>query len=318
MKRKKLISIIIPVYNEEENIYPIYETVLNDIIQKENTYDFEIIFTDNHSIDKTFEKLSELYNKDSRVRVFRFTRNFGYQRSILTGYLQSRGEAIIQLDCDLQDPPLIILKFIRDWECGYDVVYGVRRRRKENFIINKSRYFFYRLINYLSEEDLPLDAGDFRLIDRKIINEIKKFEDAQPYLRGMIASMGFKQKGIVYDRNERLRGKSKFKLRDLIILAIDGILNHSILPLRLSTFFGLGISIITIIAIIFYATGKLILGYNWPAGFTTLSIMVLFGVGVNSLFLGIIGEYIGRIYQQVKKRPLVIIEECLDVENINK
>lgn len=312
MINKKLVSIVIPVFNEEANIFPLYEALFPIINGCKDLYNFELIFTDNHSTDNTFIQLRELREIDRRVKVFRFSRNFGYQRSILSGCLQSSGDAIIQLDCDLQDPPELILEFLKHWEEGCKVVYGIRRNRQENAILHLCRKIFYRLINYLSEDKLPVDVGDFRLIDRKLIDVLQQVDDARPYLRGMIASMGFKQRGILYDRRARERGKSNFGFKDLVGLALDGVLNHSVIPLRLATFFGVGISILTVLAIILYSVSKLIFGLNWPDGFTTLTVLVLGGICVNALFLGIIGEYIGRIFQQVKKRPLVIFEAKLD------
>ena len=314
---RKLVSLIIPVFNEDGNVGPLYEAVTPIIKQCEDRYDFELIFTDNHSTDGTFSKLSELRDRDRRVRVFRFSRNFGYQKSILTGYLKARGDALIQLDCDLQDPPELIPEFLKRWEEGCAVVYGIRRSRKESAVLHYVRKLFYRLANYLSEDELPVDAGDFRLIDKKVVDILRQVDDAQPYLRGMIAAMGFRQEGIPYDRRNRERGTSNFRFKDLVGLAIDGILNHSIVPLRLATYFGVSISIITIIAIAAYSSARLLFGINWPAGFTTLAVLTLAGISVNALFLGVIGEYLGRIYQQVKKRPLIIIESELDDYNNN-
>lgn len=311
-QNKKLISLIIPVFNEEDNIFPLYEAVLPIINDCTNQYNFELIFTDNHSTDSTFSILTELRKIDQRVRVFRFSRNFGYQKSILTGYLKARGDALIQLDCDLQDPPELIPEFLKHWEEGCAVVYGVRRSRRESAILHFARKLFYRMANFLSEDDLPVDVGDFRLIDKKVVDVLRQVDDAQPYLRGMIAAMGFKQHGIEYDRRGRERGQTNFRFKDLVGLALDGILNHSIVPLRLATFFGIGVTVITLLAILGYVLGKLLFSLNWPAGFTTLTVLVLAGISVNALFLGIIGEYLGRIYQQVKKRPLVIIESMLD------
>lgn len=309
----KIISILVPVLNEEDNILPLYFKITNIFESVKDSYDFELVFTDNHSEDKTFEILSDLALRDRRVKVLRFSKNFGFQKSIYAGYLHATGDAAIQIDCDLQDPPEMILDFIKLWGAGYDVVYGVRKNRKEGIFINASRKIFYRLINYLSEDELPLDAGDFRLVDRKIMDTLRSCEDSQPYLRGMIASFGFKQIGVEYDREERKRGSSKFNLRKLIALAMDGILSHSVVPLRLATYTGLMISIVTFAAIFMYATKKLFFGHDWPAGFATTTILMLLSISLNALFLGIIGEYLGRIYKQTKKTPTVIIESRLNV-----
>ena len=214
----KKISIVIPVYNEQDNILPVYNTVTKSISTLMNKYDFEFIFMDNHSSDNTFLNLKGLAQKDSRIKIARLSRNFGYQKSIYTGYLLTSGDAVIQLDGDLQDPPAMIPEFIKQWENGYSIVYGVRIARKESFILQGIRKIFYRLIDFLSEDQLPHDAGDFRLVDKRIIDEMRKLYDYSPYLRGMIAAMGFNQIGIPYQRNERLHGKSKFDVNSLFRL----------------------------------------------------------------------------------------------------
>jgi dolichol-phosphate mannosyltransferase len=178
--------------------------------------------------------------------------------------------------------------------------------------MNVVRKTFYRIIDWLSEDELPLDAGDFRLVDRCILDELQKFEDNQPYLRGAIAALGFDQIGIPYNRAERQRGKSKFSFGELIGLALDGILNHSVVPLRIATYLGLTISVITFLGLVGYAIGRLFLGKDWPPGFATTIILILGSLSLNALFLGIIGEYLGRIYRQVKRRPLTIVERELN------
>jgi len=311
-ERKRLISICVPVFNEESNIEPLYSALLPIMDQLSELYEFELLFTDNHSTDRTFEALEQLAQRDVRVRAIRFSRNFGFQRSIATSYANARGDAAIQIDCDLQDPPALILDFVRKWEEGYKVVYGVRNMRREGWGMNVVRKTFYRIIDWLSEDELPLDAGDFRLVDRCILDELQKFEDNQPYLRGAIAALGFDQIGIPYNRAERQRGKSKFSFGELIGLALDGILNHSVVPLRIATYLGLTISMITFLGLVGYAIGRLFLEKDWPPGFATTIILILGSLSLNALFLGIIGEYLGRIYRQVKRRPLTIVERELN------
>jgi dolichol-phosphate mannosyltransferase len=227
----------------------------------------------------------------------------------MTGYSRARGDAAIQLDVDLQDPPELINRFLEEWRSGAEVVYGIRVKRQESWIINAQRVLFYRLIDRLSEEKIPLDAGDFRLISRRVIDLLKSFEDAQPYLRGTIATLGFKQVGIPYSRNARVRGESKFPFSKLVSLAMDGILNHSTVPLRISTYFGLAVSVITLLSVFGYVVARLVLGSKWPAGFATLAALGLASISINAMLLGIIGEYLGRMYQQMKKQPLTIIED---------
>lgn len=309
---RPLVSIVVPVYNEEETVAAFYAAVVPIAEQLHDTYDFEFVFTDNHSEDRTFELLQEIAARDGRVRVFRFSRNFGFQRSILTGYLRSRGDVAIQLDVDLQDPPELIPVFLEHWRNGADVVYGVRVTRKEGRLISASRALFYRLIDQLSEERIPPDAGDFRLISRRVIDTLARYEDAQPYLRGTIATIGFKQVGVPYSRNARMMGESKFPFSKLVSLALDGILNHSVLPLRLSTYFGFAVSCLTLIGVFVYVSFKLITHAAWPAGFATLAALILGGISVNAMLLGIIGEYLGRMYMQMKKGPLTIVEAQVD------
>lgn len=309
---KRLISICVPVFNEEGNIEPLYRELLPVMGGLSAKYDFELLFTDNHSTDRTFEILESLARQDHRIRAIRFSRNFGFQRSIFTAYMNCRGEAAIQIDCDLQDPPSLIADFIEKWEQGYHVVYGVRTSRKESRWMNTTRRIFYRLIDALSEDPLPHDAGDFRLVDRRILNELRAFEDYQPYLRGTIAAIGFQQIGLSYDRAERLTGESKFSFGELFGLALDGILNHSVVPLRIATLLGSVVSVTTLLGIVGYMIGRLFLGRNWPPGFATIIILILGSLSLNALFLGIIGEYLGRIYRQVKRRPLTITERELN------
>ncbi len=312
MSKKQLISIIVPVFNEAENIRPLYDRVKSVVSELKDFYDFEFVITDNHSTDGSFETLKKICKTDARLRVFRFSKNFGYQRSILTGYAKAKGDAIIQLDCDLQDPPEMISEFLAFFEKGYDVVYGIRRSRQEGRIINYLRSVFYRLIDRLAEDQLPHHAGDFRLVSKRVVDELKQTDDFQPYIRGMIAAIGFSQTGIPYDRGKRERGKSKFSFSQLLSLALDGILYHSVVPLRIASLTALVMAVITFIGITIYFVSNLLYGQDWPAGFATTTILILFSITLNALFLGIIGEYLGRIYQQVKKRPVSIVESSLN------
>ncbi len=309
MMEKKLISLVIPVYNEQEVLPQTFARVKALADSLAQRYDFEFVFTDNHSTDNTFALLTAFSSQDRRVRALRFSKNFGYQRSILTGYLAASGDAVVQLDADLEDPPELIAKFLDEWEGGFDVVYGVRLSRHESAFKTLLRKVFYRLIDKLSEDRLPHDAGDFRLVDRKVVAALKNLNDATPYLRGIIAGLGFNQKGIEYHRDKRQAGKSKFDLASNLGLATAGILNHSTLPLRMASYLGL---------MLMFASALVSLGYfvlwlfnrdTLPSGFTTIVILLLFGIGLNSMFLGIIGEYVGSIHKQVKAGPTTVIEK---------
>ncbi len=309
---KPLISILIPVYNEEGNIERAYEGVLEAFEPLADRYDIEFVFTDNHSTDATIGSLVKLARRDPRVRVFRFSRNVGFQRSIFMGYMHVRGDAAIQLDCDLQDPPELIVRFVEEWERGYEVVYGVRQKRKEGWAITTARRVFYRLINALSPEDLPLDAGDFRLVDRVVVEAIRGIKDVRPYLRGTLTTFGFEQLGIPYGRERREIGESKFSLFNLMSLAFDGIISQSIVPLRLATYIGLSISVVTVCTALFYAVGRAVFGLDWPAGFATTTVLILMSMSINALFLGVIGEYLGRIFEQLRLSPDAFVEYAYD------
>jgi glycosyltransferase involved in cell wall biosynthesis len=308
----KLLSIVVPVYNEEANVEPLYEVVSRTLERIADRYCWEFVFTDNCSSDQTFERLYRLAARDARVRIYRFTRNFGFQRSILTGYRLARGDAAVQIDCDLQDPPELILDFVRLWEAGYKVVYGVRKSRPEPLILRAARRIFYRLIAWLSNDDLPVDAGDFRLVDRCVLDLLHVYRDENPYLRGYIASLGYRQIGVTYDRVRRERGKTSFGLSSLVTLAVDGIVSHSILPLRLASFVGVVLSVLASLAIAIYFVLWLVHDKSWPAGFATLAFLVLLSLAINAIFLGIIGEYLARIYSQVKPQPLTVVERFVD------
>ncbi len=311
-----------PVYNEQDNLEPLYQR-LCEVFDKETQYSFELLFTDNHSEDQTFERLIQMAKQDKRIRVLRFSRNFGFQPSIMTNFLNAKGEAAIQLDCDLQDPPELIHEFLRHWEEGYKVVYGVRRTRPEVWWLHALRRCYYRMIDFISEDHLPHDAGDFRLIDRAIIELLRRNKDKRPYLRGLIASMGFKQIGIPYDREARFSGRSKFNLPRLFSLAFDGILQHSTMPLRIASYVGITAFILAFLGALYYITMRLFFQTHWPVGLASSSVLLLLSIGMNGIFLGIIGEYVGRIYKNMKNEPLTIIDQTishteLDVDSYDK
>lgn len=309
--RRPLITISITVLNEEDNVERLIAR-LQRVAAENSDYAFEFLVTDNASEDNTFAKLAEIAATESRLRVLRFSRNFGFQRSILVNLLNARGAAAIQVDADLQDPPELITEFLAKWRQGYKVVYGIRRQRKENPLLNLARKLHYRLINALSEVDVPLDAGDFRLIDREIIDHLRTFEDRTPYLRGIVASIGYPQIGVPYDRAERIAGKSKFDLFKLIALSIDGICSQSTKPLQYITYFGFMVSLIAAVLVIVYLAIYLIQDHDRAPGFTTLVLLVLVSIGLNAAFVGLLGEYVGRIYTTVRRGPTAVIADRID------
>jgi len=306
-----LVSIIVPAFDEEATVERCYETIVS-VFAKLPGYDYEIVFTDNHSSDRTFAILSDIAAKDRRVRVIRFSRNYGYQRSLLVGYQHAAGECAIQLDCDLQDPPELIPEMLRRWREGHHVIYGVRRSLRDDPLTRWARRGFYRLIAAMSDDDLPIDAGEFRLVDRRILHELRGVRDTSPYLRGLISSMGFSQVGIEYDRGSRIAGRSKFSVKPMVSLAVDGLLNHSLLPLRLASAVGLFVGSITFVLIFVYLLWRLTTGSSWPAGFATTTLLLLLSITLNSIFLGIIGEYLGRLFMQAKRLPSPLVEAMLN------
>ncbi len=308
LKSRPLVSLVVPVFNEEDNLPTFYEAVSFVTEQLKASYDFEFVFTDNHSSDGTPRLLRKLASTDKRVRAYRFSRNFGYQRSILTAYLRSTGDVAIQLDCDLQDPPELIPVFLEQWRAGSEVVYGIRKSRLESRRWQLARKVFYWLVDFLSEDPIPRDAGDFRLISRRVIDELGRIHETKPYLRGTIATMGFQQTGIPYARRARMVGTSKFSFYDNIMLALDGLVNQSVVLLRLATYIGILVSLLTVFAILGYLVAYFTTGFRAPAGFTTITTLILGSLGVNAMLLGIIGEYLGRMYMQMKNRSISIIE----------
>ncbi|MDB5685842.1 MAG: glycosyl transferase family 2 [Rhizorhabdus sp.] len=302
-----LVSVLVPAFNEAENVERAYRAI-TAIFANLSGYDYELIFTDNHSTDATFPLLQQIALEDPRVRVIRFARNYGYQRSLLVAYQNARGACAVQLDCDLQDPPELIPQMLELWQQGHQVVFGIRRSLCDDRLTAALRRAFYRTVNALSEEELPLDAGEFRLVDARILAELRRVHDVTPYLRGLISAMGFSQIGFPYDRGARLAGKSKFPLRKMLGLAVDGVLNHSLVPLRAASAVGIVVGLCTMVLIFGYLVARLAFGRAWPAGFATTTILLLLSITLNAFFLGIIGEYLGRIFMHLKRLPTPAIE----------
>ena len=299
MEIKKLISIITPVYNEEDSIDNYYQRLIKTINKLSNIYDFEIIFTDNCSTDKTFDKLKNLSTKDSRIKVFKFSKNFGYQKSIWFGYYQSKGDVTLELDVDLQDPPEMLEEMLKYWNKGFKIVYGIRKDRKEGYILKSLRKIFYRIVRKISYYDIPNDAGDFMLVDKDIVNHLKKIKLSDPYLRGTIFGFGYSKIGIEYKRDAREIGISKFPSLNLIKLAIDGLVNTSVFPLRLASMVGIVSAIISIILFFIFIIDKIFLNSELPKGTTSILLLLLTSIAINSILIGILGEYIGKIYRQL-------------------
>ena len=304
---KKTISIIIPFFNEEKNINLILNEV-NVLISKNSNYFFEIIMMDNNSNDQSGVIIEKNMAKFENLKYVKMSRNFGYQANIKAGYDICKGDAAVQLDADGEDDPNLITKFIELWESGYDVVYGIRKQRKENIFMTILRKIFYRALNVSSNLSIPQDAGDFRLIDRKVIDELKKLNEKNLYLRGMIAYIGFNQIGIEYSRRKRFYGRSKFSILKYFEISLTAFTSFTIKPLILLFIFGISIFLISLTLAIFY-TVIYLLGSVEAEGFTTLIIIQLLFFGLQIFILGFFGVYLGYILDEIKNRPNYILDK---------
>lgn len=305
-----LLSIVIPCFNEE---LVIAETVhrLSEVCSEITDLETEMIFIDDGSHDQTLNILRPFAEQDERIKVICFSRNFGHQIAITAGMDAAVGDAVILIDADLQDPPEVIHQMIAKWHEGYDVVYGTRTTRSgESFFKRASARGFYRLLNKLSDVPIPLDTGDFRLITRPIVDALKAMPERDRFVRGMVSWVGFKQISIPYKRAPRFAGKSKYPLAKMLHFATDGVLSFSTKPLKMSIALGMLAACIALAGIL-YAIGMRIFTDFWVEGWTALMIAILFLGGVQLICVGILGEYIGRIYNEIKQRPLYIVEEHL-------
>ena len=304
---KKLISYIFPVYNEEGNIHKLQEVLLKEIEKKSDKYDFEIVCINDGSTDSSLDKLIEIQKKDKRFKIINFSRNFGHQMAITAGLDFARGDAVIIMDADLQDPPSVSLELIEKWEEGYEVVYAQRRTRQDTKFKKFTAFLFYRTLDKLADIRIPKDTGDFRLMDRKVVEALKKFREKNRFMRGLVAYVGFKQTGVLFDRQERFSGKTHYPLKKMIKLALDGITSFSTVPLKLMTQIGIFISILSLIGIIFALFVRIFIPEATIPGTTFAIIATLFIGGVQIFMMGILGTYIGRIYSEVQGRPLYIV-----------
>lgn len=304
-----MLSVIAPCYNEEEVIEHT-QTRLHRALSG-MMLPFEIIYVDDGSSDRTAELLHKVQLSCPEVRVIRLARNFGHQIAVSAGLEYARGDAVVLIDADLQDPPEVIAAMVDKWREGFHVVYGQRADRpgETAFKLWTARAF-YRIINRMSEVPIPLDTGDFRLMDRAVVDALLRMREKHRLLRAMTSWVGFRQTAVAYNRETRFAGTSKYPLRKMLTLAIDGIVSFSAAPLKIVTSVGLGFSVLSVLGI-FYAIALRLLTDNWVPGWTLIFITILLVGGLQFIFLGVIGEYIGRIYSEAKNRPLFIVMEEL-------
>jgi glycosyltransferase involved in cell wall biosynthesis len=307
---KKVISIVTPCFNEERSIVECYEAIRNVFDQDLQNYEREHIFCDNASSDKTVSLLKEIAARDPNIRIIVNSRNFGILKNTYNGVMNATGDAILLfMPVDLQDPPALLPQFIQKWEEGFEIVYGIRAQREEGAILSAARKLYYRLLSRLTYVDYPPDVGDFQLIDRRVLDAMKQIDDAQPFMRLMTFDCGFRSVGISYTWRSRKHGTSRNSLLHMLDQGMNGIISFSVAPIRLGLIAGFVVAALSLL----YAMGVLVLAslglVQSQAGIPTVIIALFFFGGVQLFFLGVLGEYVLAIFNQVRKRPLVIERE---------
>jgi dolichol-phosphate mannosyltransferase len=303
------ISIVIPVFNEEQTLTELRSRLLKVLDNELSVYTAELIFVNDGSRDRSLEMLHEFHKSDERCQVLSFSRNFGHQAALLAGIRHATGKAVVVMDADLQDPPEIIELLVNDWKKGSDVVYAQRADRKGEGIFKRwSATMFYQIIEWLSETHLPRNVGDFRLMDRRIVDLIAKTDERSLYLRGLVSWLGFNQTAVEFDRDPRFAGETKYSLTKMVNLASDAILSFSDKPLRIVTRLGLVVTAFAFsLLTVFVASIPLGASHRAPGWLSILAVVLVLG-GVQLICLGIVGEYVSRIYREVKSRSLYIVD----------
>ena len=304
-----LISLVIPIFNEEENIRELYERSKKTL---EKIGPYEIIFINDGSRDKTLEKILELADKDKNVKIIDFSRNFGHQTAITAGMDNSQGEVVVIMDGDLQDTPETMLELVKKWKEGYEVVYAKRRTRKDSFFKRATAYAFYRIIKKIANIDITEDTGDFCLLDKKVIDALKKIKEHSRFVRGLTSWVGFKKGIILFDREERKRGNTSYPLKKMLKFAYDGITSFSYFPLKMATYLGVFSAFMGFIWGIYAIYQKIYNPETTVPGWTTVVVAIFFLGGIQLIVLGMIGEYIGRIYTEAQNRPPYIVRQKIN------
>lgn len=305
-------SIVIPVYNEEEVIEHTYERLKTVMQSSDGNY--ELLFINDGSKDRSVDILLQLSEQDKTIKIVDFSRNFGHQIAITAGMDYASGNAIVIIDADLQDPPELILEMIQKWKEGYDVVYAKRTARKgETFFKKQTASAFYRTLRAMTEIDIPIDTGDFRLIDRKVCDQMNNIHEKNRFVRGLVSWVGFKQTAVEYERDERFAGETKYPLKRMLKLSLDGITSFSYKPLKLANYLGASLSVIGFVYMLIVLYQKLFTTTT-VTGWSSIIVIQLFFSGITLMMLGVIGEYIGRIYDEAKNRPLYIVKDIYQHE----
>ncbi|MBO9542048.1 glycosyltransferase family 2 protein [bacterium] len=309
---RPVVSVIIPIFNEEEIIAELYRRMT--VVMEGMAEPYELVLVNDGSRDTSLQKMQELAAKDQRLKIVDFSRNFGHQVAITAGMDHASGEAIVIIDADLQDPPEVIPRLVERWREGYDVVYAVRAKRHgDTFFKRVTAAGFYRILHRITSVDIPVDTGDFRLMSRRAVDALKQVRERHRFIRGLVSWIGFKQIGVEFVREERFAGETKYPLKKMLKFAFDGITSFSFLPLQLATYLGFFASLLAFLGIFAVVGLKLFTSLPLP-GWASLMVCTLLLGGVQLITLGIIGEYIGRIYDEVKQRPLYFTKDLVNFE----
>ena len=309
---KELISIVVPMYFEEEVAQECYNRIT--AVMNSNHYNYELVFVNDGSTDRTLEILEQIAMNDNRTKVISFARNFGHQIAVTAGIDYAKGDAIVIIDADLQDPPEVIPELVNKWLEGFDVVYAKRKKRKgETWFKLLTAKYFYKFLNYMSDIDIPKDTGDFRLIDRKVAAVFRKMTEKNRFVRGMFSWIGFSQTYIEYERDERFAGETKYPFKKMIKFASDGIIAFSSKPLKLVMTLG-SASVLVSIFVLLYSILTRLFGHEVQPGWASIMVAITFFSGIQLLGLGIVGQYIARIYDESKNRPIYIVKDVYNLE----
>ncbi|OGK12814.1 hypothetical protein A3C98_04135 [Candidatus Roizmanbacteria bacterium RIFCSPHIGHO2_02_FULL_37_15] len=311
MTNNFLLSVVIPVYNEENNIDPLLKRLLPVV----KNYNFEIIFISDGSKDKTDEVIKSKAKKDPSIKFVSFLRNFGHQKALTCGYNFAKGDCVITIDADLQDPPEVIGQMVKKWQNGAKIVYAKREKRDvDNFIKKLTAFLFYKFINFLSDTPIPTDVGDYRLIDREIVNFLNNLPEKSRFLRGLVAWGGHPASYVYFKREKRYAGVTHYTFSKMLNFALEGITSFSVKPLRLSIYFGFFASFFSVIVIATKSVQHFILNQgDWLPGWASLFFSIVFLGGVQLITIGLIGEYVGKIYQEIQNRPQYLIKEKVNL-----
>lgn len=316
-EKKKLVTILVPAYNEQEVLHLLYDR-LEKLMNENTNYDFEVLLVNDGSKDKTFEIMQELREKDKRFCYLNLSRNFGKETAMIAGLDYCKGDAVVIIDADLQDPPELIPEMIKYWEEGYDDVYAKRKSREgETWLKKFTSKMYYRVLQGFTRIEIQKDTGDFRLLDRRCVEALKSMRENQRYTKGLFSIIGYNKKEILYDRDPRAAGQTKWNYGKLIDLSIDGITSFTTSPLRWAALIGCGVSVIGFVYMLYIIIKTIVTGIDVP-GYASLIVVILFLGGIQLIFLGIIGEYLGRTFNESKHRPLYFIERYNETKETNE